>query len=163
MVAVGSPFSLHDVCVDYSYYCSQINVRVMAILGILGRYTNVGLLLMRIGIGVMMIMHGYPKLTGGPEKWTKLGASMENLNMHAYPTVWGFMAAAAEGIGGLLLILGLAFRPASFILLFTMVVAAVSHFAKGDDIMKASHAIELAFVFLGFFFIGPGRYSVDKS
>jgi putative oxidoreductase len=135
----------------------------MAIFGILGRYSNVGLLLMRIGVGAMMIVHGYPKLIGGPEKWTKLGASMGNLNIHAYPTFWGFMAAAAEGIGGLLLILGLAFRPASFLLLFTMVVAAVNHFAKGDDLLKASHAIELAFVFLGFLFIGPGKYSVDKS
>ena len=135
----------------------------MAILGILGRYTNLGLLLMRVGIGAMMIVHGYPKLLGGPEKWTKLGVSMENLNIHVYPTFFGFMAAAAEALGGLLLILGLAFRPAAFLLLFTMVVAAVSHFAKGDEIGKASHAIELAFVFLGFFFIGPGRYSVDKS
>lgn len=135
----------------------------MAILGILGRYSNLGLLLMRIGLGAMMILHGYPKLIGGPEKWTKIGASMQNLNVHVYPTFWGFMAGASEAIGGLLLILGLAFRPASFLLLCTMIVASVSHFAKGDDIMRASHAIELGFVFLGFFFIGPGRYSVDKS
>lgn len=135
----------------------------MAIFSGLGKYTNLGLLLMRAGVGAMMIVHGYPKLIGGPEKWTKLGASMANLNVHVYPTFWGFMAGAAEALGGLLLILGLAFRPASFLLLFTMVVAAVSHFAKGDDLLRSSHAIELAFVFLGFFFIGPGRYSIDKS
>ena len=135
----------------------------MAIFSGLGKYTNLGLLLMRAGVGAMMIVHGYPKLIGGPEKWAKLGASMANLNVHVYPTFWGFMAGATEALGGLLLILGLAFRPASFLLLFTMVVAAISHFAKGDDLLKASHAIELGFVFLGFFFIGPGRYSVDKS
>jgi putative oxidoreductase len=135
----------------------------MAIFSRLGRYTNFGLLVMRLGVGAMMIVHGYPKLIGGPEKWTKLGASMGNLGVHAYPEFWGFMAAVAEGLGGLLLILGLAFRPACLLLMFTMIVASVTHFSKGDTVGDASHAIELAFVFFGLFFIGPGRYSVDKS
>lgn len=134
----------------------------MAIFSGLGRYTDAGLLLMRVGLGAMMIVHGYPKLVGGPEKWAKVGRAMENLNIDAYPTFWGFMAAAAEAFGGLLLMIGLAFRPAALLLLFTMVVAAMSHFAKGDDLLRSSHAIELGFVFLGLFFVGPGRYSIDK-
>ena len=135
----------------------------MAIFSRLGRYTNFGLLVLRIGLGAMMIVHGYPKLIGGPEKWTKIGAAIGNIGVHAYPTFWGFMAAIAEGLGGLLLILGLAFRPACLLLLFTMIVAAINHFTKGDTLATASHAVELGFVFFGLFFIGPGRYSLDKS
>ena len=135
----------------------------MAIFSALGRYTNLGLLLMRAGLGVMMIAHGYPKLIGGPERWSKVGKAMEYIGVDAYPAFWGFMAGVSESLGGVLLILGLAFRPACLFLLCTMIMAAVNHFGKGDELLKASHAIELAFVFLGLFFLGPGRYSVDRK
>ncbi|RYZ51527.1 MAG: DoxX family protein [Sphingobacteriales bacterium] len=135
----------------------------MVLFSRLGRYSDLGLLIMRLGIGAMMIVHGYPKLTGGPEKWAKIGGAIGNIGIHGNETIWGFMAAAAEGIGGLLIVLGLAFRPACFFLLFTMVVAAITHLSKGDGISGASHAIELGFVFLGLFITGPGRHSFDKK
>lgn len=135
----------------------------MAILGKLGHYSSTGLLIMRIGLGAMMITHGYPKLMGGPEKWVKLGGAMANLGVHSYPTFWGFMAGAAEGIGGLLILLGLFFRPACLLIVFTMIVAASKHISAGDGLSGASHAIELAFAYIGLLFVGPGKYSVDKA
>jgi len=135
----------------------------MPILTKLGKYTNTALLLMRVGVGAMMIVHGYPKITGGPEKWTKLGGNMKYFHMTAYPEIWGFFASISEGVGGLLLMLGLFFRPSAFFLLCTMIVATVTHLAGGDGIKDASHAIELGFVFMGLFIMGPGKYSIDKS
>jgi hypothetical protein len=44
-----------------------------------------------------------------------------------------------------------------------MVVAAATHFGKGDSLQGAAHAIELAVVFAGLMFVGPGKYSVDKN
>ena len=135
----------------------------MAILSALGKYSNFGLLVMRLGLGAMMVMHGYPKLIGGPEKWAKVGGAISNIGIHAYPVFWGFMAAATEGLGGLLLALGLFFRPTCLLLTFTMTIATLSHFHRGDDLIGASHAIELGFAFLGLLFVGPGKYSVDKN
>ena len=135
----------------------------MAIFGKLGHYSSTGLLIMRIGLGVMMITHGYPKLMGGPEKWNKLGGAMTNLGVHSHHTFWGFMAGAAEGIGGLLVLLGLFFRPSCMLIIFTMIVAAAKHIADGDGLGGAGHAIELAFTFIGLMFVGPGKYSVDKA
>ncbi len=129
----------------------------------LGKYNNTALLLLRIGIGAMMMMHGYPKLSGGVEKWEKLGGAMAAIGIKVLPTLWGFMAAITESIGGLFFLLGLFFRPTSFFLLFTMVVATAMHLKDGENIMDASHSIELAVVFLSMFIIGPGRYSVDKD
>ena len=37
------------------------------VLRFLDKYRDIGLLFLRIGIGVMFIMHGLPKLIGGPE------------------------------------------------------------------------------------------------
>lgn len=135
----------------------------MAILDNLGKYRNTGLLLLRIGLGVMFIIHGFPKLAGGPNGWTGLGGSMKVIGINFLPIFWGFMAAATETFGGFLLIVGLFFRPALILLIFTMIIAALVHFGKGDGLQGASHAIELGIVFFGLIFIGPGKYSVDKK
>ena len=129
----------------------------------LGKYNNIALLFLRIGVGIMMMMHGYPKLSGGVEKWAKLGASIEVIGIHFAPIFWGFMAAITESVGGLFMLLGLFFRPTMFFLLFTMIVATAKHLTGGDTIMDASHAIELGVLFLSLFIIGPGKYSIDKS
>jgi len=135
----------------------------MALLSQLGNYKNTGLLILRVGLGAMMIYHGLPKLTGGPGRWEAVGGAMSHLGITFYPVVWGLLAAITETFGGFLLILGLSFRPASFLLAFTMLVASLNHLAKGDGLMEASHAIELGFVFVGLIFVGPGKYSVDKK
>ncbi len=123
---------------------------------------NFGLLLMRIGIGIMFILHGYPKLIGGPERWEKLGNAMKYIGIEWMPVLWGFMAGLTETLGGVLLILGIMFRPVTFLMIFVMVVAVLKHLGQGDGIMGASHAIELGIVFLSLFFIGPGNYRLKR-
>ena len=135
----------------------------MALLGKLGNYRNIGLLVMRAGIGVMMFIHGLDKLTGGPHKWTSLGEKMGYLHIHFLPVFWGFMCAVTESIGGLFCVLGLWFRLVSLLMLINFIVAVVYLFATGTDVSGASEAIELGFVFFGFLFVGPGSYSVDKG
>jgi len=135
----------------------------MAIFDNLGKYRNTGLLLLRIGVGTMFIIHGFPKLAGGPNGWTGLGGSMKVIGIDFLPIFWGFMAAATETFGGFLLIVGLFYRPACILLVFTMIIAAMVHLNKGDGLGGASHAIELGIVFFSLIFIGPGKYSVDKK
>ena len=135
----------------------------MAIFSNLGKYKNTALLIIRIGLGVMFILHGYPKLLGGPEKWEALGSATKHIGITFYPVFWGFMAAAAETFGGFLVLMGLAFRPATILLTITMIIASIMHFKTGDGISGASHALESAVIFMGLTLIGPGRYSVDKK
>ncbi|GAA4387116.1 hypothetical protein GCM10023186_32430 [Hymenobacter koreensis] len=126
------------------------------------RTADLGLLLLRLGLGIMFVLHGYPKLMGGPEKWLGLGGEMKYLGIQFAPTFWGFMAAVSETIGGQLLLLGLFFRWACVALLLTMIVAAISHIGAGDGFGGYSHAVESAVLFLALAFIGPGRFSVDQ-
>ena len=121
-----------------------------------------GLLFVRVGLGLMFVAHGWPKLVGGPDKWEKLGGAMATFGIDFVPTFWGFMAAFAEVGGGLLLAVGLATRPALALLFMTMVVATAKHLAAGDDFRKWSHAAEAAIMFAGLFLIGPGRFSLDQ-
>jgi putative oxidoreductase len=133
------------------------------VLTFLNKHRHVGLLVLRIGIGLMFIVHGAPKLFDGPEKWVKIGAAMASLGIGFAPAFWGFMAAVSEFFGGICLILGFVFRPACILLTITMLVAAISHLSRGDGIGGASHAIELGIVFLSLILIGAGRYSLDEK
>lgn len=127
------------------------------------RYKHLGLLLLRIGIGIMFFFHGLPKLQGGTERWEKLGTNMQLLGIDFAPAFWGFMAGFAEGVGGILLMLGLFFRPVTLLLLFTMLIATARHAAAGDGFGGYSHALESGILFLSLFFIGPGKYSLDQQ
>jgi len=129
----------------------------------LGAYKNFGLLIIRLGLGLSFILHGYPKMFGGPEVWKKLGAVMGNLGIDFYPGFWGFMAAFAEFGGGIMVLLGFYFRPAVFLMAFTMAMALQMHLFKGDPFKVYSHALELCVIFTGLLFVGPGRFSIDSD
>ena len=133
------------------------------VLTFLNKHRHIGLLVLRIGIGLMFILHGAPKLFGGVEKWVKIGGAMASLGIGFAPAFWGFMAAVSEFFGGICLILGVAFRPACILLTITMLVAAISHLSRGDGLGGASHAIELGIVFLSLILIGAGKYSIDEK
>lgn len=111
----------------------------------------------------MFMLHGYPKIIGGPETWEKIGGSMGNIGIHFAPTFWGFMAAIAEFIGGLCLVVGFFFRPALAMLIFTMSIAMIMHYTKGDGFGGYSHALESGIVFIGLFISGPGKYALKIS
>jgi putative oxidoreductase len=135
----------------------------MALFSNLGNYKNFGLLIIRVGLGVMFIYHGLPMLMGGPKGWAELGSATKYIGIHSAPAFFGLLSAVTETFGGFLLILGLVFRPVCLLLLINLVVAAALHFGKGDGIDGAAHAIEDAVVFAGLFFAGPGRNNIDKK
>jgi len=130
-------------------------------LGRLQKYRDTGLLILRIGFGGMYLFHGWPKISGGPERWTKVGGAMGNFGIDFLPAFWGFLAAASEFFGGLCLIFGLFFGWAALFMAATMAVAAVSHFSRGDGLSGASHAIENGIVLFILVFIGPGKYTLS--
>lgn len=124
---------------------------------------DLALLVLRVGLGAMMIGHGWGKLTGGPEKWARLGTAMETFGISFAPTFWGFCASAAETFGGLALILGLGTRFAAAALAFTMFVAWAKHVSAGDSFVSWSHSAEDGIAFLALILAGGGRYSLDQK
>ena len=64
-----------------------------------------------------------------------------------------------------MLLIGVLFRPAAFLLAFTMFIAVLRHMSLPEDNPNsgwsgASHALELMSVYLCFLFTGPGRFSL---
>lgn len=132
------------------------------------KFKDAGLLVIRLVIGgSVMIFYGFGKISGGPEMWAKVGGSMSHLGISFLPAFWGFMAAFAEFFGSLLLILGVLFRPAALMMVFTMLVAVITHVnmpegSAGAGWAGASHALELLGVYVGLYLIGPGKYRVPS-
>lgn len=130
---------------------------------IFGSSVDIGLLVLRLGIGIQLALHGWPKISGGVDLWEKLGAKMSMVGIDFMHTFWGFMAAFAEFGGGILLMLGWFTRPAAFLAAFTMIIATIYHWSEdGATFMDASHSFELFFVFAGLYITGPGKYSLDR-
>nr|WKN39408.1 DoxX family protein [Tunicatimonas sp. TK19036] len=124
---------------------------------------HLGLLIIRMGLGISFIAHGAPKLMGGPERWEQLGGSMKNLGITFLPAFWGFMGGFAECIGGLCLVLGILWVPALVLLIFTMLVATVVHISGGDGFSRISHPLEAGIVFIGLLITGPGKHRISKK
>lgn len=127
------------------------------------KFRNLGLLILRIGLGVMFILHGYPKMFGGPEVWTEVGTAAQYVGLDFAPMFFGFMAGVTEFFGGIFLILGLFFSPSVIFLMIVMIVATFKHLKTGDGFGHYSHSIEMAIVFLSLFFMGPGKLSLDHK
>ena len=120
---------------------------------------DLGLLLIRVGVGLSFMLHGWPRLAGGPERWASIA---ELAGITLLPTFFGFVVGFSEFAGGLLLALGLLYRPACLFLFGTMAVALSAHLRAGDGFGDFSQTLELGLVFAGLFFIGAGRYSLDE-
>lgn len=111
-----------------------------------------GLLLIRVGTGLVFFMHGWSKIHNLP--------GVEGMMMHfGLIAGVGTFIAWLEVIGGLALILGIATRFFAAVFVIEMVVAIfLTGFGRGYQ----SHELELylALVSLGIALSGSGRYSL---
>ena len=127
-----------------------------------GFYRNIGLLILRVGLGSVYTLQGIPILFGGPERWISHGAIVEQMGIGVEPMFFGFLAGITEFFGGLLLLAGLFYR--QVLILFILVVLALmaSYVGQGADYAMISHQLKMAIVFMSMIFIGPGKYSIDN-
>lgn len=122
---------------------------------------GIGLLLLRLVVGMAFILHGWQKI-GSPFHW------MDKFP-NAPPAFLQGMAVFAEVGGGALLILGLLTPIATFLLACDMGYAlAFVHLPKGDPFVAATangSSYERALVYLAVsiavMLAGPGRYALD--
>ena len=122
----------------------------------LDKLQPLGLLAMRIALGAVMIVHGYPKVTGihGTEKFF---ASI------GLPWWSAYLSAGAEFFGGILIIIGLLTRPAAVALLIDMIVAIAKVHWKHGLVGEGNYQLPmtLAAVCLALIFFGAGPIALD--
>lgn len=120
---------------------------------------SIGLLLVRLVMGVAFILHGWGKIQA-PFSW------MPDSNI---PGIFLFLAALSEFGGGIALILGCLTSLASLGLAFTMAVAVYFHAVVFGDpfVSKGGGSYELGMLYFAlsimFVLAGPGKFSLDKT
>ena len=121
--------------------------------------SSVGLLILRLVVGLVFTMHGGQKLLarGIPS----VASALDQLGMTP-PDLWAVVLVIAELGGGLALILGLFTRFAALTLGISMVVAiATLLWARGFFLPGYEFALTLLGGSLALAFTGPGRFAVD--
>lgn len=117
-----------------------------------------GLLVLRVGIGIAFMLHGYPKLFMGSAAGLAKGLAAAGI---PGGIAAAYLAGMAEFFGGIALILGILTRPTSVVMAFNMLVALFFHLNKGDGFIAYSHALESGILFVALLVSGPGRFSLD--
>lgn len=124
---------------------------------------DLGLLIIRIVLGVTFTIYGIQKLFGGVGTLEYLGSTLKIFGITVFPVFFGVLAAVGEAIGGFLLLIGYQFRLAALLLFFIMVVAFFSQYEGLASFLKNGWSLHLMAVFLGLAFVGSGKYSLDKD
>ncbi len=120
----------------------------------------------RIAAGAIFAAHGAQKLFGWFGGYGLEGTAGWMASIGLEPGyLMASLAGGAEFFGGLLLIIGLAVRPAALMLAITMLVAIVTvHFANG--LFMSNNGYEYGLVLLvmsiGLMFRGAGNLSADQ-
>lgn len=129
---------------------------------------SVGLLVLRLGFGLMMAVgHGWPKVENFAklkDGWTVPGIwpfSLMSSPVSLMATIFAELGCAA------LIVVGLATRPAAFVLGFAMVVAAFQVLADGPLFLPEAGAKEPALMYLCVCVVliitGAGKGSFDSA
>lgn len=138
----------------------------------LGSYRDVGILCLRLAIGMIFLAHGSQKLFGlfggGGLAATAQGFAAMGFQPGFF---WATVVACTEFFGGLGVLLGFATRLAALLIGIVMVVAMVKiHLPNGFFLNfmltpGVGHGIEYNVALLGgclaLFFGGPGKYSLE--
>ena len=123
------------------------------------RRTNFGLLLMRLGLAAALLIHSLPKLIGGSHTWQGVGTMLGFINVGFPPAILGFTILLIEALGAVSLLFGYFFRITCIVLFILFGLYFFNYFSIGFQTLML-WSIGIAAVFLGLFFIGPGRYAL---
>jgi putative oxidoreductase len=120
--------------------------------------TDLGLLLLRLGTGLLMATHGYDKLLN-----LLAGNSADFPDpLGVGPTFSHVLAVGGEFFCSVLLALGLLTRPAALgLIATTLTIAFGVHGA--DPLSDKEHALLFLIPALALLLTGPGRFSLDAT
>lgn len=147
------------------------------------KQVSLGLLLLRVGAGLALATHGYPKLFGGEGKEAPTLARVLGKNFPAamerggpenfgkglermgvpFPKHGAYLSALTEFVGGLALVLGLATRLVTPAIIVNMLVAIrKAHWQTGFSGQGGYELSSLfALIAASLWLTGAGDYSLD--
>jgi putative oxidoreductase len=125
----------------------------------LKNYSDAALLFVRVALGILLLsLHAWPRLVGAFAIWG------HHSHHSFWSGVWSTVFAVVETLACILLILGRWARPACLVLGIFVALALPGGLWHG----VAAHSdreldLILLLLYATLFFVGPGRFSFDKS
>lgn len=124
---------------------------------------DTGKLVLRAALAIMLLFHGYAKVTGG------IGFIAGMLAKAGAPAALGYLVYVGEVIAPLMILVGIFTRPAALVVVINMIVAVLLvHTSEFFTIGKTGGwALELQGLFffaaLAVALLGAGRYSLGGA
>jgi putative oxidoreductase len=133
------------------------------------RHPDLGLLIIRVGVGVILAIAGYNKFVAGEPALHAVGANIKYIGLdvgtqNVSTMFFGILAAATELVGGLCLASGFMYRTSAGLLIITMLVATLMVMeTSSGDLTKFGYPLIMGLVLIGLLFTGPGKFSIQKD
>ena len=124
---------------------------------------DTGKFILRVSLGVLILLHGIAKITGG------VGGIAGMLTSHGLPAALAYLVLIGEIVAPVLMIVGIYTRPAAWITVINMLVAIwLVHLKDIGSLGKSGGwALELQGLFLfaalAVALLGAGRFSVGGT
>src|SRR5437016_3988494 len=136
----------------------------MAMASVTSNRDDIGKLILRLMVAVLMGFHGASKLRNG------IGWMAGPLHAHHLPMFAGYGVYIAEVVVPVLLILGIFTRPAASVIVFEMIMALVLVVqGRAFELQRQGGGLgaELQFLYLfsalAIAFLGSGRFAISKG
>lgn len=139
------------------------NDRSAPLTGTKANTSDAAKLLLRLVLGILILLHGYAKIMGGP------GFILDAVDKAGLPHAFGYLVYVGEVFTPILVIVGLWTRPAAIVIAINMIVAvALVHSGQVFSLSpEGGWAIELQGLYLAVAvavtLLGAGRYSVGGA
>jgi len=123
---------------------------------------NLGLLIMRLGVGGLMLLHGIAKVFGG------IGTVKYLLEAAGIPSFLAYGVYIGEVIAPIMIVVGLRTRLAAAVMALSCLVAAALHHPGGIFSLNDTGGWSLELIGLYFIgavaliFTGAGRYALSR-
>lgn len=124
---------------------------------------DLGLLVMRLGVGGLMLIHGLSKIVNG------IGAVKYLVDSAGLPSFIAYGVYVGEVVAPIMLLIGFRTRLAAVIMAFNCLVAMIMYHPGGFFSLNDTGGWSLELIGLYFigavalFFTGSGRYSVSRK
>jgi putative oxidoreductase len=118
------------------------------------KHDDMALLSIRIGLGLIFLVHGYGKING-------IAGTTEFFSSLGLSVFWVYIVSWTEFLGGIAVLLGVFSRCASFVLAITMIVAILLvklQYGFG----KSEFEIMLLLSSIAIMLAGPGQYNITS-
>jgi putative oxidoreductase len=127
------------------------------VLRLLDALQPLALLALRVTLGVIMVAHGWPKVTGG------VSGLMQRVESWGWPGWLAYLTMITEFFGGGLLIVGFLMRPVAVAVLINMQVAMWKVHVPQGFLGAGGYefTLMLSVVAFALIILGPGKFSAD--